>query len=231
MSSEQFAKTIKDLRIKNNLTQKEFADKLGVTYQAVSKWETGKNMPDILLLKEISNIFNVDIDELLTGKKKNDKTNIRIWIMGLGLLLAVIVIFVTIIINNNSNFEFKTMTSNCDEFTITGSAAYNDKKTSIYISDVNYCGEENNTIYDSFSCSLYEEYRNTKTKVGSCGDSLEKQTLEKFVEEVQINVNNYVASCKMFVSSLLYMEIYAVDDDGKITTYQIPINLEDNCKQ
>lgn len=231
MNSDQFAKNIKELRLKNNLTQKEFADRLNVTYQAVSKWENGKNMPDIILLKEISNIFNIDIDQLLTGKKKYTNKNLKIWLIGLSLLLIIIAIFVIIIINNNTNFEFKTITSNCEEFTITGSAAYNDKKTSIYISDVDYCGKENNTIYQSFSCNLYEDYRDTKTKIGSCGTSSEEQTLEEFLETVQINVNNYVASCKMFASSLLYMEIQAIDNDNKITIYQIPINLEDNCKE
>ena len=132
MEQEQFGKIIKKLRIKNNLTQKEFAEKLGVTYQAVSKWENGKNMPDIMLLKEISNIFNVNIEELLTGKKKNDNRNILI--IGLILLFCIIILFVFIITKNNTDFEFKTITSSCDEFTLTGSAAYNDKKTSIYIS-------------------------------------------------------------------------------------------------
>ena len=228
MNQEHFSKTIKNLRIKNNLTQKEFADKLGVTYQAVSKWETGKNMPDIILLKEISTIFNIDINQLLTGKKNNNK-NIKIWITSIILLLLITIIFILIIVNNNSDFEFKTITSNCDEFTITGSAAYNDKKTSIYISDVNYCGKYNNNTYKELICNLYEEYRNTKTKIGSCGTSSEEQTLDEFVNTVQINVNNYTASCKMFASSLLYMEILAIDNDDKITTYQIPINLEDNC--
>lgn len=231
MNLEHFSKNIKNLRLKNNMTQKEFADKLGVTYQAVSKWENGKNMPDILLLKEISKIFNVGINELLTGDMNSNNKNIKIWIVGFVLLLIIIIIFVIIISNNSSNFEFKTITSNCDEFTITGSAAYNDKKTSIYISDVNYCGAENDIVYKSFSCKLYEDYRNTKTEIGSCGAADEEQNLEDFVETVQINVNNYVASCKMFVSSILYMEIQAVDEFDRITTYQIPINLEENCKR
>lgn len=231
MNFEQFSKTIKKLRIKNNLTQKEFADKLGVTYQAVSKWENGKNMPDILLLKNISNMFDVDINLLLGEKKKKADISIKICIVGLILLLIIASAFVIIISKNSSNFYFKTITSDCDEFTITGSAAYNDKKSAIYISDVNYCGKENNVIYKKINCSLYEEYRNTKTMIGSCGETLEEQTLEEFVETVQINVNNYVASCKMFASSILYMEIQAFDKDEKITTYQIPINLDDNCKR
>lgn len=231
MNPEQFGKTIKELRMKNNLTQKAFADKLGVTYQAVSKWETGKNMPDIILLKEISTLFNIDIDELLTGQKKKNTKNTKIWIMGLTLLLITIIIFVSIIANNNSHFEFKTLTSSCEEFTLTGSAAYNEDKTSIYISDVDYCGKENNTIYKSFECSLYEDYNNTKTKIGSCGQGESKMTLDEFLDTIQINVNNYVASCKMFKSSLLYLEIKAIDETNQTITYQIPINLEDNCKK
>lgn len=229
MEQEQFAKIIKELRIKNNLTQKEFAEKLGVTYQAVSKWENGKNMPDITLLKEISNILNVNIEELLTGKKKNNNRNI--WIIGLSILLIIIIVFLLIISYNNSDFEFKTITSSCDEFTLTGSAAYNANKTSIYISNVDYCGNEDNTIYKSFLCNLYEDYKDTKTKIGTCGKSNQVQTLDSFLETVEISVNNYVASCKMFKSSTLYMEIQAVNEANKTITYHIPINLEDNCKQ
>lgn len=229
MEQEQFAKIIKELRIKNNLTQKEFAEKLGVTYQAVSKWENGKNMPDIMLLKEISNIFKVDIEELLTGKRKQN--NIKVWIIGLILLFIIIVLFVFIIAKNSSDFEFKTITSSCDEFTLTGSAAYNSNKTSIYISNVDYCGNEDDTIYKFFECNLYEDYKDTKTKIGTCGKSNESQTLDSFLETVEISVNNYVASCKMFKSSTLYMEIQAVNEANKTITYRIPINLEDNCKQ
>ena len=52
----------------------------------------------------------------------------------------------------------------------------------------------------------------------------------KKIDDVEINVNNYVASCKMFTSSVLYMEIKALNESDKLITYQIPINLEDNCK-
>ena len=52
MDSEKIGKFIKELRKRNNLTQADLANKYGVTYQAVSKWETGKNIPDISLIKE-----------------------------------------------------------------------------------------------------------------------------------------------------------------------------------
>ena len=151
MEPSNTGEIIKKLRKQHHLTQKEFADKLGVTYQAVSKWENGKNMPDITLLKEISNIFNIDIEELLTGKKvienKKRKKNrviiyiLIIWLLIIGIILAIIYH------DEHNSFEFKTMSSTCEEFTLTGSAAYNKDKTSIYISEVDYCGKDNNAIY------------------------------------------------------------------------------------
>ena len=60
MDQEKFGKFIKEIRKNNNLTQKQLADKYGVTYQAVSKWENGKNMPDIMLIKQMSKDFNIE---------------------------------------------------------------------------------------------------------------------------------------------------------------------------
>lgn len=55
---------IKKLRQQNNLTQAHLAKKLGVTFQAVSKWENNLSSPDIELLPKIANIFGVSIDML-----------------------------------------------------------------------------------------------------------------------------------------------------------------------
>ena len=70
MDQEKIGNFIKKLRKENHLTQKEFADLFGVTYQAVSKWENGLNIPDIAILKEISEKFHVDINELLGSEVK-----------------------------------------------------------------------------------------------------------------------------------------------------------------
>ena len=75
MNTDKIGKVIKNIRIKNNLTQSEFADRYGVTYQAVSKWENGKNIPDISLLKQICKDFNINIDDLLEGKLSINKKN------------------------------------------------------------------------------------------------------------------------------------------------------------
>ena len=73
MDQEKFGKLIKEIRKKNNLTQNDLATKYNVTYQAVSKWENGKNMPDMALIKQISNDFNISLEEMLDVPKKNKK--------------------------------------------------------------------------------------------------------------------------------------------------------------
>ncbi len=57
---------IKQLRQQKKLTQDWVAEKLGVSYQAVSKWENNANTPDIALLPEIANLFGVSIDALFS---------------------------------------------------------------------------------------------------------------------------------------------------------------------
>ena len=59
--------TIKKLREKNKLTQNELAEKLSVSNKAISKWETGKGYPDIVLIEDIAKVFNVSITELFSG--------------------------------------------------------------------------------------------------------------------------------------------------------------------
>lgn len=59
--------TIKKLREKKKLTQKELAEKLMVSDKAVSKWETNKGLPDISILSDLAQALSVSVPELLTG--------------------------------------------------------------------------------------------------------------------------------------------------------------------
>ena len=63
---------IKRLRQRHNLTQDQVAEKLCVSYQAVSKWENNINAPDISLLPEIANLFGVSIDTLFSDYPEED---------------------------------------------------------------------------------------------------------------------------------------------------------------
>ena len=64
---------IKELRRSKGMSQKDIADKLGVTSQAVSKWENGKNLPDMMMLSSIADILQVSCDELHNPEKTLEK--------------------------------------------------------------------------------------------------------------------------------------------------------------
>jgi transcriptional regulator with XRE-family HTH domain len=61
---------LKEIRENAGLSQEQFAEKLAISRQAVSKWERGVAMPDIENLMYISNIFNVSLDTIIKGDKK-----------------------------------------------------------------------------------------------------------------------------------------------------------------
>lgn len=63
---------ISQFRKEKGITQEEMAEKLGVTPQAVSKWENDISYPDILLLPQIAKMLGVTVDELLSGESKKE---------------------------------------------------------------------------------------------------------------------------------------------------------------
>ncbi len=68
MEQDKIGKFIAECRKKQNLTQAQLGEKLGVTDKAVSKWENGLRLPDVTILNDLSNILNVTTTELLNGK-------------------------------------------------------------------------------------------------------------------------------------------------------------------
>ncbi len=64
---------LKALRKEKNLTQEQLAERFSVTGRTVSRWETGVNLPDLPLLVELADYYNVDIRELIDGERKSEK--------------------------------------------------------------------------------------------------------------------------------------------------------------
>ena len=69
MDLDKIGKFIALNRKNKGLTQEQLAEKLGVTNKTVSRWETGKYMPDLSLLKPLSEEFGITLNELLSGEK------------------------------------------------------------------------------------------------------------------------------------------------------------------
>ena len=69
MNSYITGTTIKSLREKQHLTQSQLAERLCISDKTVSKWETGKGLPDIALLEPLANVLRVSLPELLSGEQ------------------------------------------------------------------------------------------------------------------------------------------------------------------
>lgn len=69
MDQIKIGKFIAELRKEHSLTQEQFAEKLGVSNRSVSRWENGKNMPDISLFIPICELLNISVNELIIGEK------------------------------------------------------------------------------------------------------------------------------------------------------------------
>ena len=224
MNQEKIGQAIKEIRTKNNLSQQAFAEKFGVTYQAVSKWENGKNIPDIATLKEICQEYNLKLEELLDAKISSNDNNWLKWLILIIILL--IIILIVVLIFKNNDFEFKTLSTSCTDFTVNGSIAYNDTKSSIYISHITYCGEMDNNEYNKIECILYESNDKVKTEIGRYNYEDEKGiTLEEFLKEVNFNVE----TCKLYSEDSLHLEIEATTIDGEDMFHKVPLKLDDNC--
>ena len=68
MDNDKVGRFIAKLRKKKGLTQDELGNMLGISGKSVSKWERGLNMPDISLIYKLSEVFDVDLNQLLNGE-------------------------------------------------------------------------------------------------------------------------------------------------------------------
>lgn len=127
MNQEKIGKFIAELRKKKKMTQEELGNKIGVTDKTISRWETGKYMPDISLFKPLSEILDISINDLMSGEivdKKDyqekfeenvinvvDKVDIKNKFSNLisNILLGIIILFLLLLTGYTfySNAEFK----------------------------------------------------------------------------------------------------------------------------
>lgn len=69
MNQEKIGKFIASCRKEQGMTQVQFAEKLGITNKSVSKWETGRCLPDATLFKDICLLLNISLNELFAGER------------------------------------------------------------------------------------------------------------------------------------------------------------------
>ena len=226
---EQIGSIIKDIRKKNNLTQNEFASILGVTFQAVSKWENDKSIPDITILKDISNKFNVDLNYLISGKKVNinKKSFFKKNMIIITVIIFIIISVCVFLFFHKHNYEFKTLNGETKDLKVTGSITYDESKSSIYL-NVDYNADDNQK-YSYIKCTLYEKHQDILNVISE-KEYLEKTpvSLKEYLKMISFVIDNYSPSCKYYKDSNLYLEISAKIDEEKSVTYKVPIKFN-NC--
>ena len=75
MDQIKIGKYLQELRKEKGLTQEQLAERVGVARRTISRWETGSNMPDLDILIELSDFYDVELRELLSGERRNGQMN------------------------------------------------------------------------------------------------------------------------------------------------------------
>ena len=75
MDQKKIGNFLKDLRKEKSLTQEQVAEKLGVSSRTISRWETGAYMPDISMLVDIAEMYDVDVREVIDGERIKENMN------------------------------------------------------------------------------------------------------------------------------------------------------------
>lgn len=150
MDLDKVGKFIAENRKRQNLTQKDLGELLGINPKTISKWERGVNAPDIALLTEIAKYLNVTVEELLAGEKiKRGKLSIKRFInksnktskiVTITFIILTIFIIIGVIvykpITNNKKHEIYTISTSNKDYLVNGYLILNDNDYSIDITEI-----------------------------------------------------------------------------------------------
>ena len=75
MDQKKIGLFLKELRKEKGLTQERLAEQFNVSSRTISRWENGNNMPDLDILMEISDFYEVDLREIFNGERKSENMN------------------------------------------------------------------------------------------------------------------------------------------------------------
>ena len=73
MDQQKIGQFLRECRKEKGITQEQLAEMLGVTNRSVSRWENGSNLPDLDILIEMADYYDVELRELLDGERKSEK--------------------------------------------------------------------------------------------------------------------------------------------------------------
>lgn len=249
MNLEKTGKFIAKLRKEQNMTQEELAERIGVNAKTISKWETGINLPDSVLLFNLSKELKVSVQDLLNGEKiKKEKSkksfinNINSYIFKTKkkfIILILLIIFILIFLfstiytfsNYNKNSIYNINFSN-NLYQINGYIIFSPQKQFIIIPNFNYIGENISTsdepIIKNFSVSL--ENSNGETYFSNELDLSENmQFISKVLNEYKIDYNIEKSMSLLNKNNLkdLYLVIIYMDKNDKSFKSKFKVKIDE----
>lgn len=223
---------IASLRKERGLTQSELATMIGVGDKSVSKWERGINVPDILVIQSLAEIFNVSVSEILEGKKKEkiDPEIVKIYenkyarYSILGVLIFLVISFFTFLIyfcNNYDKSRVYRFKGEGDNYSISGNIFLvgNDKKLIIDDFVVHDTNKYDDLLTNEYKVGIYlnDNLICLFSKSGSNIDNDLQYSYEEIInivsqEELVLNEFNYKN-----ITGKGYMNIEFVYGEDKYT--------------
>ncbi len=230
MDINKVAENILNIRKENNLSQSEFASRLNVTNQAVSKWENKRGIPDIETMLKISKEFDISLDEIINGKKYKPKTN-KVYILLIALIIIVLSFCVYLLTRENNISQFASITTVKDSFSLRGFIVQNKTSASIYISNIT-C---NDTIseeekYLAVEMMLYEDLIDDYKIISKYGN-LDKNennkaySLQELINEVELVVEDFENKCPNIEGHNYIILLNALTKDEEVVSYKLPLSL------
>lgn len=182
-----------ELRRKNNLTQKELGNKLNVSDKCISKWENNITMPNLSILIDLADLFDISIDELIGIKKVQRNNKIKkgvLCIFNVLVFLTSLSFFVITNINSNK-YKYYSIVSSDKSIKTVGHLVYSKDKNVLSIGRIEYDGKYKDETINKIS--LYLKYKE-KLLFLSNNDFNNNKSLMK-LEEI-LNVSNINISDK-----------------------------------
>lgn len=221
MDQDKIAKFIKMLREESGVKQEELADKLSISRQTVSKWETGKSVPDILMIKSLSRIFKVPVNDILNGQKNSNDDDLTLKMFEsrnkmkrlvkrllISIILLLIFFLVYYFISSYNSIKVYTINAESDDVSISNGLLL-DTDEKIYFQLGEMINKTNDSIKDLTLYYIDGEDRVTVYACTSCSTTK--------INFIDFKVNNeYLDTTKIKdILNRFYLEITFTNDYKK----------------
>lgn len=236
---EKIGNFIASLRKEKGLTQEKLGEALGVSSKTVSKWERGVNAPDISLLNSLSSILEVDLEELLNGEKKDNKTISKnkkrfIFKIVVGFLFLVLLSFpILFTIFNYNTVQIYRIESKTEQYFVDGFAMFNKARNLILIHNIDLMDSDVGTDEEDRIKMLQVSFVSDEKTISSFYFDSSDESMFQPLHFYLLNRVYYVDAIlksepnTIEVGDLNHIEIHIdyTNQDGKQKEIKIPLKI------